>query len=199
MINQCDICGRDLTASDSIERGCGPICANKRASFLATCGTTDVELATLEASCDDAAKWVRNFRTDMRHRRTRQAKQCIEFARYKAANVQVPPVEDVAVTAADTGDQEAEPFIRVRKIERGGYYVYTPFHLVGFVDAFKRVVGGTWHPDKEAWYCPASQLTWTVEALEYWFGMEVHVDLTSAAPAMCTQTHNVQQRATAIR
>ena len=186
MTNQCDICGRDLTASDSVARGCGPICAAKRETFVAKCGTTEEELAALEACCDDAAKWIRNFRTDMRHGRTRQAKQCIEFARYKAANVQASPVKDVAVTAADTGDQEAEPFITVRQIERGGFYVHTPFHLVGFVDAFKRVVGGTWHPEKEAWYCPASQLTWTIEALEYWFGLEVRVEPFSSAPAMFT-------------
>lgn len=188
----CQICGRQLTDSESIARGTGPECAAKRATFVAVCGTTDAEIATLEASSEQAAKWIRNFRTDMRAGRVRQGRQCIEIARTKAA-------QEATVMAPVAEVLTVEPFIVVRQIERGGYYAYTPFSLVGFVDAFKRVVGGSWHPEKEAWYVPASQLTWTIEALEYWFGLPVKVERSEKAAAMIAQPRYQRQLASAIQ
>jgi len=186
----CQICERKLTDAESIARGFGPDCAATRGAFLASCSTSDAEMATLEAAGDASAKWIRNFRTEMRAGRVRQGRQCIEFARFKAAQ-EVPapaPVETV---------ETIEPFIVVRQIARGGYYVRTPFKLAGFVDAFKRVVGGTWRPESEEWYVPASQLTWTVEALQYWFGLPVRVE--AHAPAIFAPIHAGPQFSSALQ
>ena len=165
---KCSICKRQLKDSDSIARGFGPECATRRAAFLSSCGTTDAELATLTATCPEAAKWIRNFGQDMSAGRTRQARQCLDIARRQAERVTPAIVNALPLS-------EAEPVITVREIARGGYYVRTPFKLAGFVSAFKAVVGGTWHPEKEEWYVPASQLSWTVGALEYWFGLKVQI------------------------
>lgn len=178
--SSCQICGRQLTDPTSIAAGVGPECAAKRTGFLSTCGTTEAELTTLETANPDAARWVRNFRTEMRAGNVRWAKKCLDAARYRAQPVAPVAVAEpmpapVAVAPVQT-IETAEPFITVRQIERGGYYVRTPFKLAGFVEAFKRVVGGTWHPEKEEWYVPAVHLTWTVGAIEYWFGLPVRVE-----------------------
>ena len=80
----CQICGRQLTDDESIARGFGPDCAAKRATFLASAGTSDAELSALEAA--GAARWVRNFHTDMRRGRVGAAKCCVEFARRDVAH-----------------------------------------------------------------------------------------------------------------
>ncbi len=111
------------------------------------------------------------------------------------------PCSTVAVTTVDSATaapvsqdfEFGEPFITVREIERGGYYVRTPFKLEGFVSAFKCVVGGTWHPEKESWYVPASHLTWTIEALEYWFCIPVRVEPFKRAGTMSVLSHTNQQ------
>ncbi|MBS1790578.1 MAG: hypothetical protein JST85_22865 [Acidobacteria bacterium] len=106
--------------------------------------------------------------------------------------VAVNTVNSAPAVAANTAGA-SEPFITVREIERGGYYVKTPFKLDGFVRAFKRVVGGTWHPEKESWYLPASQLTWTLGALEYWFCIPVKVEPFPRAATTPAQPHTNQQ------
>lgn len=88
---KCEICGRDLSAVESVAKGVGPECAQKRAGFIASCGTTDQEIATLENAGEASAKWIRNFRQDMRAGRVRQARMCIEAARRKAQSYFVLP------------------------------------------------------------------------------------------------------------
>lgn len=82
--NECQICGKILTDSKSLALGVGPDCANKRASFIAGCGSSEAEITALEAEGNEVARWIRNFRQDMRAGRTHQAKQCIEIARRKS-------------------------------------------------------------------------------------------------------------------
>lgn len=81
---ECEICGRDLSAVESVAKGYGPECAQRRAGFIASCGTTDQEIATLESAGESSARWIRNFRQDMRAGRVRQARQCIDAARRNA-------------------------------------------------------------------------------------------------------------------
>jgi hypothetical protein len=83
---RCEICRRQLTNDESIARGCGPDCAGKRATFLASAGTSDTELTALEAAGDGAARWVRNFHTEMGRGRAAAAKSCIQAARRDVAH-----------------------------------------------------------------------------------------------------------------
>lgn len=87
----CQICGVELTDQKSIAMGVGPDCAAKRGMFYTACGTTEAEIASLETANPDAARWVRNFRQDMRVGRTRQARQCLDAARRKAQPVVAAP------------------------------------------------------------------------------------------------------------
>ncbi len=86
--SSCQICGVKLTDPKSIADGVGPDCAGKRGLFYTACGTSAEEIANLESAGDAAARWIRNFRQDMRAGRIRQARQCIEAARRKAADTQ---------------------------------------------------------------------------------------------------------------
>lgn len=162
----CQICGRSLTDRESVQRGVGPECAAKRASFLGSCGTSETEIASLEAVGDDAARWVRNFRQDMRAGRVRQARQCIEIARRKA--------DEVRELAAIADSEPPEPAIIVRPSERG-YRVHPPYRHPQFVAAFKRTISGRWYAETAEWFIPTTSLQWARELLEYWFSMPVYI------------------------
>ena len=177
---ECQICGRKLTDSESIVLGVGPDCAAKRASFVASCGSSEAEIAALENACVDSARWIRNFRQDMRAGRVRQARQCIEIARRKAeqaAPAVVPVVQMPApvVTPTLIASESPAPAIVVRSSERG-YRVHTPYRHPQFVAAFKRTVSGRWYPEAAEWFIPANCLQWAIELLQYWFSMPVYVE-----------------------
>lgn len=82
--NECQICGKQLSDPQSIALGVGPDCAEKRASFVASCGTSDAEVAQLEATGGKAARWIRNFRIEMRAGNKKLATYWIEAARREA-------------------------------------------------------------------------------------------------------------------
>lgn len=140
---ECQICGKKLTGSESIALGVGPDCAAKRTSFVASCGTSEAEIASLEAAGELAARWIRNFRQDMRAGRVRQARQCIEIARRKA--VQIAPGVTAPIPAVVASEPPA-PAIVVRQSERG-YRVHPPYKHPQFVAAFKRTISGRWYPE----------------------------------------------------
>ena len=169
---ECQICGRKLTDNESISRGVGPECEAKRSTFYTTCATSEAEIARLEVAGEQPARWIRNFRQDMRAGRVRQARQCIEIARRKAEQTAVPvvPVVVSALVAA-----EPTPTIVIRQSERG-YRVHPPYRHPQFVAAFKRTVSGRWYAESAEWFIPATCLTWAKELLEYWFSMPVYVE-----------------------
>ena len=176
---ECQICGKKLADNESIALGVGPDCAAKRTSFVASCGSSEAEIATLENACADSARWIRNFRQDMRAGRVRQARQCIEIARRKAVQV-VPmatPVVTVPISVAPTvvASEPPQPAIVVRQSERG-YRVHPPYKHPQFVAAFKRTVSGRWYPEAAEWFIPASCLQKAIELLQYWFSMPVYVE-----------------------
>ena len=173
---ECQICGKKLTDNESIALGVGPDCAAKRASFVAGCGTSEAEIVALENACADSARWVRNFRQDMRAGRVRQARQCIEIARRKAEQF-APTVAPVvaSTTPAVVISEPPAPAIVVRSSERG-HRVHPPYRHPQFVAAFKRTVSGRWYPEAAEWFIPASCLQWAIELLEYWFSMPVFVE-----------------------
>lgn len=82
--NKCQICGRQLTSEQSIALGVGPECAEKRAGFVASCGTTDDELATLAAVGGDCNRLLKYFYIEMRSNNQRLAQCWIESARRTA-------------------------------------------------------------------------------------------------------------------
>lgn len=88
MPTKCTECGKTITDAESIARGIGPDCAAKRASFLSGCGTSEAELAELEAVGPDAAKWIRNFRQEMSRGSARNANRCITAARREAGHAE---------------------------------------------------------------------------------------------------------------
>lgn len=167
----CQICGKQLKDGESIARGVGPDCAGKRATFYTACGTTEVEIAHLEAAGAESARWIRNFRQDMRNGRVRQAGQCIDAARRRAA--------DEREIAAIAASEQPEPAIVVRQSERG-YRVHPPYKHSQFVAAFKRTVSGRWYPESAEWFIPATCLDWAVELLTHWFSMPVYVERNNA-------------------
>lgn len=193
----CQICGINLTDPESIARGVGPDCAAKRASFIASCGTTDVEIASLEATGDAAARWVRNFRTEMRHCSARAAQRCIEAARREAGHQEATALglkageyfeyvnrraagENAAAPRAEYEPKPAAceppvPAIVVRQSERG-FRVHPPYRHPQFVAAFKRTVSGRWYPEAQEWFIPESSLTWVIELLGHWFSMPVFIN-----------------------
>ncbi|MBL8189216.1 MAG: hypothetical protein JNK38_14505 [Acidobacteria bacterium] len=170
---KCQICGRKLTDNESIALGVGPDCAAKRTSFVASCGTSEAEIAALENASGEAARWIRNFRQDMRAGRVRQARQCIEIARHKAE--QSEPVVTPLVAPAVVASEPPQPAIVVRSSERG-YRVHPPYKHPQFVAAFKRTVSGRWYPEASEWFIPATCLQWAIELLQYWFLMPVYVE-----------------------
>lgn len=180
----CEICGRQLTDSESIARGFGPDCAARRASFLASVGVSETELTALESAGDASARWIRNFRQDMRAGRVRQARQCIDAARRKATDaLPVAPVVEVVAASAPASapapaliaSEPPTPAIVVRPSDRG-YRVHPPYRHPQFVAAFKRTVSGRWYPESAEWFIPATCLDWAIDLLEYWFSMPVFVD-----------------------
>ncbi len=164
----CQICGRQLTDSTSIANGVGPECAAKRTAFYTTCGTSEAEAATLEVAGEQSARWIRNFRQDMRAGRVRQARQCIEIARRKAEQISVPIVPVIA-------SEPPTPAIVVRLSDRG-FRVHPPYKHSQFVAAFKKTVGGHWYPESAEWFIPATCLEWAKELLEYWFNQPVYIE-----------------------
>lgn len=171
--HSCQICGRQLTDDDSIALGVGPDCAAKRGTFYTACDTSEMEIAELESAGDDAARWIRNFRQDMRAGRIRQARQCIEIARRKA--VQLAPVAPVVTVPVVIASEPPQPAIVVRQSDRG-FRVHPPYRHPQFVAAFKKTVGGRWYPESAEWFIPATCLEWAKELLEYWFSMPVYVE-----------------------
>jgi len=174
---ECQICGKKLTDNESIALGVGPDCAAKRASFVASCGSSEAEIAALENTGDEAARWIRNFRQDMRAGRVRQARQCIEIARRKAeqSSPVVAPVMTAPVVPTVVASEPPQPAIVVRRSERG-YRVHPPYRHPQFVAAFKRTVSGRWYPEASEWFIPATCLQWAIELLQYWFSMPVFVE-----------------------
>lgn len=80
----CQICGRQLKDANSIARGFGPECAARRASFLASCGTSEEELAAIANHENPLVRrWANNFYQDMRKGRIRNARKCLESGRYQ--------------------------------------------------------------------------------------------------------------------
>jgi len=61
---RCEICGRALTNTQSINRGIGPECLEMRSSFVAAVGSSVVEVETLALSADATVR--RNIRIAMR-------------------------------------------------------------------------------------------------------------------------------------
>ena len=83
---ECQICGRALTDPVSIARGAGDECAEKRTAFVAGCGATEGELATIAGHPDEYVnRWARYFQIEMRRGNTRGAKRCLEVARHLLA------------------------------------------------------------------------------------------------------------------
>lgn len=94
--NRCCICGRELTSENSIARGTGDECAEKRAAFVSGCGTSETELATIAEHSDEYInRWARNFKIEMRNGNTRGAKLCLEAAR-RALTAEMRQAERVA-------------------------------------------------------------------------------------------------------
>lgn len=170
---ECQICGRPITDEGSIALGVGSDCAAKRTSFIATCGSSEAEIASLEAAGEQSARWIRNFRQDMRAGRVRQARQCIEIARSKA--VQAAPPVALVVAPAVVASESPQPAIVVRQSVQG-YRVHPPYKHPQFIAAFKRTVGGRWYAEAAEWFIPASCLQWAIELLQYWFSMPVYVE-----------------------
>ena len=170
---ECQICGRKLTDSESIANGVGPECGAKRASFFSTCGTSEAEIANLEAAGEQSARWIRNFRQDMRAGRVRQGRQCIEIARRKAEHLAPVIVPALLVS------EPPQPAIVIRQSERG-FRVHPPYKHPQFVAAFKRTVSGRWYPESGEWFIPSTCLAWAKELLEYWFSMPVYIEKQSA-------------------
>ena len=170
----CQICNRQLTDPASIAAGVGPECAAKRTGFLSTCGTSETELVSLETANPYAARWVRNFRQDMRAGRTRQARQCLDAARRNAAPVVAAPVAPVVASVVNASEPPT-PAIVVRPSDRG-FRVHPPYKHSQFVAAYKKTVGGRWYPESAEWFIPATCLEWTKELLEYWFNQPVYIE-----------------------
>ncbi|HNG31804.1 MAG TPA: DUF6011 domain-containing protein, partial [Blastocatellia bacterium] len=84
---KCQLCGRRLQNEESVAKGYGPECADKVASFIVSCGTTEAELAELEG-VGDGARWVRGFRQEMSKGSTRNAARCIAAARREAGHAE---------------------------------------------------------------------------------------------------------------
>ncbi len=173
--SSCQICNRPLTDPTSIAAGVGPECAAKRTGFLSTCGTSETEINTLETANPDAARWVRNFRTEMRAGNVRWAKKCLEAARYRAQPVAPVAVAAPVVAPVVITSEPPQPAIVVRPSDRG-YRVHPPYKHSQFVAAFKKTVGGRWYPESAEWFIPATCLEWAKELLEYWFSMPVYVE-----------------------
>jgi Family of unknown function (DUF6011) len=87
----CQLCGRPLSADESIKNGVGSKCAEKLQSFLVGCGTSIEEIGEL-ALVDDLTthKWVRLFSMAANAGHKRNALQFIAAARKAAAAVAVP-------------------------------------------------------------------------------------------------------------
>ena len=168
----CQICGRELTDNESIAAGVGPGCAAKRGTFYTTCGTSETEISSLEAAGPDAARWIRNFRTEMRAGNVRWAKKCLESARHRAQPV--APVTPVA-TPVVIASEPPQPVIVVRPSDRG-FRVHPPYCHPQFVAVFKRTISGRWYPELAEWFIPAVCLEWAKELLEDWFSMPVYVE-----------------------
>lgn len=87
---ECCICGRQLTSPTSIARGTGDECAEKRAGFLASCDTSEAELAAIAAHPDEYVnRWARNFCIDMRNGNAKAASLCIKAGRRAAEYARV--------------------------------------------------------------------------------------------------------------
>jgi len=173
--HSCEICGKKLTDRESIARGFGPDCAARRASFLSSCETSEAEITRLESAGADSARWIRNFRQDMRAGRVRQARQCIDAARRKAGNSIAAPAVKSVPASLPVQSEPPTPAIVVRRSERG-FRVHPPYCHRPFIDAFKATVGSAWYPEDAEWFIPETCIEWTKELLEYWFSMPVYVE-----------------------
>ncbi len=87
-INQCQRCGRQLTATESIKAGVGPECAEKQQRFLASCGSSLEEIGTLTLHPEATVRrWVEIAGRAIRKGNRRDVKQFIEAARRAAQPV----------------------------------------------------------------------------------------------------------------
>ena len=81
----CSVCGRTLRDRKSVELRIGPECADKQQAFVAGCGSSLEEIASL-ALLDDptVTRWVGKFAGALRIGRIRDGKAFIEAARRAA-------------------------------------------------------------------------------------------------------------------
>ncbi len=80
---KCQLCKRQLTNARSIALGVGPECEAKRSQFIAGCGSSEEELATIQNDEREVVKrWAKNFNSEMVRNNIRCAKQCLEAARH---------------------------------------------------------------------------------------------------------------------
>lgn len=82
----CLMCQRRLTDKESVTRGVGPECEQKRATYLAQLDTSETEILALETSLSVAAhRWVRLFNAAMCKGRIGDAARFLNRARSEQA------------------------------------------------------------------------------------------------------------------
>lgn len=77
---RCQICGRELQNTESINRGIGPECLQKRSSGLAASGSSVEEIESL-SSYPAAQRWIRAAYREIGGRRPELVQRFIEAAR----------------------------------------------------------------------------------------------------------------------
>jgi len=90
---KCEICGRTLTAAQSISMGIGPECAARYQSGAAAAGSSVARLDMLASLGDgDVSRWVRLAKRAIGAGRTRDVCQFIEAAERAALAVEALPL-----------------------------------------------------------------------------------------------------------
>lgn len=85
-ILKCSICGRPISADESISRGVGSKCAAKYAAGIQAAGTSVVQIEAFEDSNNaDVVERVRRFKLAIGARRMSEAKFWLERAEEFAA------------------------------------------------------------------------------------------------------------------
>ncbi|MBL8186551.1 MAG: hypothetical protein JNK38_01015 [Acidobacteria bacterium] len=86
---KCFICSKDLTNPEHAARGYGEDCQRKYQTYLASAGTSEAELAELDATGDEAVlRRVRNFRQSLGSGRRREIEQTLAAARREAGHLE---------------------------------------------------------------------------------------------------------------
>lgn len=152
---KCLICHRGLTAQESVRRSVGPECWTKYTNYLATCGTSERELAELEEANEEAAKWIANFHQDVYAQRTTRARQCLEIARQKAGfSKPAAKPNEIVIVQTPRGYRVNFPYKPSDKAIRG-------FHGIGM----------TWQGTgtNVYWSIPANRLSDALDFIGYWY------------------------------